>query len=481
MLIEFARKFMLSLFMMLLAGCGGGGGSSGVAGSVSALAGTSGTLAIAITNLPAGTNAAVRVTGPNNYALDLTQSQTLANLVPGTYSIAASTVAAGNTAYTPAPATQSAQVTAGASASASVSYASPALSLAITQVASGLDRPVFLAAPPGDARLFLLERAGRILVMQNGVVLSQPLLDISARVDPTGEGGLLSIAFDPRFTSNGYIYVVFTDRSHDIVLERYTIGANPNATDPASALTIIHVPHPVYTNHYGGLAAFGPDGYLYLGTGDGGGQGDPLGNGQNPNALLGKLLRIDVSTATSSQPYTIPPSNPFVNQAGRRAEIWALGLRNPWRYAFDASGLYIADVGQDRREEVDLAPLSQGGLNFGWNTMEASLCYSTATCERSGLTLPQVEYEHGDNACAIAGGYVYRGAALPELVGRYFYSDYCGGFLKSFFGAGSGIVEQRDWGIAAGRVVSFGQDGQGELYLVAQNGSIWKIVRAGAP
>ncbi|MFL6673862.1 MAG: PQQ-dependent sugar dehydrogenase [Massilia sp.] len=355
------------------------------------------------------------------------------------------------------------------------------LSLAVTEVASGLDRPTFLTAPPGDPRLFIVERAGRIRIMQAGAMQPQPFLDLSARVALIGEGGMLSLAFDPNFASNGHFYVVFTVPSQDIVIERYTVGANPGVADPASGLPIISVAHPVYTNHYGGLAAFGPDGFLYLGLGDGGGEGDPLGNGQNLDTLPGKLLRIDVSAAATGRPYAIPASNPFANQAGRRGEIWAWGLRNPWRYAFDGAQLYIADVGQDRREEVDLAGVTQGGLNYGWNTMEASLCFNTATCNRSGLTLPVFEYDHGTaNAagCAIIGGYVYRGRALPELAGRYFYSDFCRGFLKSFLATGAGIAEQRDWGVAGvGSVVSFGQDGQGELYLLGSSGSIWKIVR----
>lgn len=485
MLVDRARMFLLalfvSLFVSLLAGCGGGGGNPGVPGTSTPLipGPTVGTLAIAISNLPAGTDAAVHVSGPNNFARDLTGPLTLADLVPGTYNISASNVTVGNATYTATPAAQSAVVTAGASVTATVSYAIVPLALAVTQVASGLDRPSFLAAPPGDQRQFIVERGGRILLMQNGVLLAQPFLDITARVAAAGEGGLLSLAFDPRYASNGLFYVVFTDADHNIVVERYAAGANPNLANPASSLPIIRIAHPVYVNHFGGLVAFGPDGYLYIGPGDGGGEGDPLANGQNLGSLLGKLLRIDVSAATSAQPYTIPATNPFVNQPGRRAEIWAYGLRNPWRYAFDGGQLYIADVGQDRREEVDLAALAQGGLDYGWNVMEGSLCFNPAGCDRSGLTLPAFEYDHGAvNGCAIVGGYVYRGSALPELAGRYLYSDFCGGYLRSFFASGSGITEQRDWGIGnLGNVVSFGQDGQGELYLVGANGSIWKIIR----
>jgi glucose/arabinose dehydrogenase len=313
-------------------------------------------------------------------------------------------------------------------------------------------------------------------------VRAVPFLDIGARVVADGEGGLLSLAFDPQYASNGYFYVYYTDPQHNIVVERYSAAANPNLADPTSALTIIRIPHPQYVNHFGGLVAFGPDGYLYLGTGDGGGAGDPQGNGQDLTVVLGKMLRLDVSAASAGQPYTIPSTNPFAAQPGRRAEIWAWGLRNPWRYAFDGAQLYIADVGERQREEVNIVAAAQGGLNYGWNTMEGSLCFEATSCDRAGLTLPAYEYAHGATSadgCSITGGYVYRGSALPELDGRYFYSDYCGGFLKSFYATATGVIEQRTWDVGAiGAVVSFGRDGQGELYLIAQSGHVYKVGRA---
>jgi glucose/arabinose dehydrogenase len=355
----------------------------------------------------------------------------------------------------------------------------PTLTLALAPFAANLSSPVFLTAPPGDARQFIVERAGRILVMQGGTLLAQPFLDLRSVTDVTGEGGLLSMAFDPGYTTNGRFYVYRTNSNHDIVVERYTVSSDPNQANASSVLTIIQIPHPNFTNHYGGLVAFGPDGYLYLGTGDGGSEGDPSGNAQNLGSLLGKMLRLDVSSASQSLPYQIPSTNPYLGQADVRPEIWANGLRNPWRFAFDAGSLYIADVGQDQREEVDLAPVSQGGLNYGWNIMEGSICYQSATCDRTGLTLPVFEYNHAaaDSPCAITGGYVYRGTAIPEVAGRYFYSDYCAGFLRSFLAAGQSATEQRDWNVAKpGQVLSFGQDGQGELYLTTPSG-IWKIVR----
>jgi glucose/arabinose dehydrogenase len=319
--------------------------------------------------------------------------------------------------------------------------------------------------------------------MQNGALLAQPFLDIRALTDTTGEGGMLSMAFDPGYASNGHFYVYRTDANHNIVVERYTVSADPNRADAGSVIIIIRIAHPNFTNHYGGLLAFGPDGYLYLGTGDGGSAGDPNGNAQNPNSLLGKLLRLDVGNTSAAVPYTIPATNPYSSQnggqAGSRPEIWALGLRNPWRFAFDADQLYIADVGQDQREEIDLESSAQGGLNYGWNRMEGSACYQAQSCDRTGLVLPVLEYTHADagNPCSITGGYVYRGSAIPELAGRYLYSDYCAGFLRSFLAADRTASEQRDWNVSkVGQVVSFGRDGQGELYVLAGSG-IWKIVR----
>jgi glucose/arabinose dehydrogenase len=354
------------------------------------------------------------------------------------------------------------------------------VTLALSTVVTGLDSPVFLTAPPGDRRQFIVERAGRIRIRDNGAMLAIPFLDLSGRVSTAGEGGMLSMAFHPQYATNGQYFIYYVDFSGDIVVERRTVSANPNLSDPTSALEIIRIGHPNFTNHYGGLIAFGPDGYLYVGTGDGGGAGDPRGNAQNLNSLLGKLLRLDVGGAMAGAPYAIPATNPFAGRIGQRGEIWAYGLRNPWRYAFDGGKIYIADVGEQRIEEVDIGPAAAGGLNYGWNIMEGSLCYNAPTCSSAGLVLPAVEYDHSGGACSITGGYVYRGAALPELIGRYFYSDYCAGFLKSFLspGAGVGASEQTDWPVAkVGAIVSFGRDSDGELYLITANGTIYKIVR----
>ena len=351
--------------------------------------------------------------------------------------------------------------------------------LDLTTVVSGLESPVHLTAPAGDARLFVAEQPGRIRVVKNGQLLATPFLDITSRVLSGGERGLLSMAFDPAYGTNGRFYVYYTSQpSGDIVVERY--GATPGAdvASPTPTL-VIRVPHAQYSNHNGGLVAFGPDGMLYIGTGDGGGAGDPLGSGQGLNTLLGKVLRIDVH----SLPYTIPSSNPFAGQAGRRGEIWAYGLRNPWRFAFDslASGgdqLWIADVGQNAWEEIDVAPASTGGIDYGWNVMEGTHCYTPSVgCNTSGLRLPALEYGH-DDGCSIIGGHVYRGAALPELRGHFFYADYCGGWLRSATPRAGGGLTSREWLPASSdNVLSLGADSAGELYVLRLSGRVEKIVR----
>jgi hypothetical protein len=354
------------------------------------------------------------------------------------------------------------------------------LPLATSVAVAGLNEPVFATAPEGDARLFIVERAGRIVVAQGGASSATPFLDISDRVGATGEGGLLSMAFDPRFDANGFFYVYFTELSGDIAIERFRVSAaNPDIADTAP-LRILTIPHRTFPNHKGGLVRFGPDGLLYIGTGDGGGGGDPLGNAQNLDSLLGKLLRIDVSNASTAAPYAIPPTNPFVGQANRRAEIWAYGLRNPWRFAFDPPGnrLYIGDVGQERVEEVDVSAADGAGLNYGWNATEGTTCFAAASCDRTGFVLPVLEYGHdAGGGCSVIGGFVYRGSAMPELQGRYFYSDLCSGWLRSFVFAGGAATDVRQSIANMGMVLSFGEDGRKELYVLTAEGQALRIGR----
>ncbi|MCC6070358.1 PQQ-dependent sugar dehydrogenase [Massilia sp. GCM10020059] len=434
-----------------------------------------GALAVTVIDLPAGLPAAVRVTGPGGYVQDLAQSQTLVNLAPGEYTVTANAVPGSGLTYLPSAGVQLAVVAPRATAHASISYTGVTFRLGIQQVAT-LPGAVFLASPPGDPRQFIVEREGLVHIMENGVLLSTPFLDIHERVLSHGEGGLLSMAFHPDYATNGYFYLYLSDKLHGIVVARYRVSANRNRADADSELVIIRI-QKIGTTHNGGLAGFGPDGYLYMATGDDGGTGDPYRNGQNLDSLLGKVLRIDVAHSTQGERYRVPPSNPFVGQEGKRPEIWAYGLRNPWRFSFDTNLLYLADVGQAVREEVDISSVTQGGLNYGWNIMEGSICYDRPTCDRTGLTLPAFEYDHG-HGCSITGGYVYRGKAIPELAGHYLYSDFCRGFLRSFVYTGSGIAAPTDWLISgAGNILSFGRDADGELYLIASKGAIYKIIR----
>jgi len=341
------------------------------------------------------------------------------------------------------------------------------------EVASGLRDPLYLTAPRSDTRLFIVEQAGRIRILEDGHLLPVPFLDITDRVSSGGERGLLSVAFHPLYSSNGFLYVNYTDLSGDTRVERYTVGANPYVVDVSSARLILAVDQP-YANHNGGLVMFGPDGMLYIGTGDGGGAGDPHGNAQNRGSLLGKLLRIDVDRG---DPYAVPADNPFVGLPGSRGEIWADGLRNPWRFAFDqATGLlYVADVGQNSWEEINVEPATAPGLNYGWNIMEGSHCFQSDACDRSSLVLPVLAYGHGEG-CSVTGGFVYRGRRAPSLAGHYFYADYCRGWVRSLTVSGGRATDLREWQVGdIGRVLSFGEDAAGELYVLSANGRVYRI------
>ena len=347
--------------------------------------------------------------------------------------------------------------------------------LRLVEVASGLSSPVDLTSPDGDPRLFVVEQAGRIRVIRDGVVAETPFLDIRDRVRAGGERGLLGLAFHPRYVENGRFFVDYTDAAGTVV-ERYRVSGDPDLADPASAFPVLRVAQP-FANHNGGQVAFGPDGMLYAGLGDGGGAGDPLDQGQDVETLLGSILRIDVDSA---EPYAIPPDNPFA-AGGGRPEIWAYGLRNPWRFSFDTptGRLYIGDVGQDRREEIDVAGAGDGGLNFGWPTTEGTLCFRPADCDPVGLQLPVLDYDH-DEGCSVTGGFVYRGTAIPELDGHYLYSDFCAGWVRSFRLEGAGPLDETDWGVGApGSVTSFGRDSFGELYILTAQGGVLRIERAG--
>lgn len=348
--------------------------------------------------------------------------------------------------------------------------------LRLVSVASGLTGPVHLTAPPGDGRLFVVEQPGRIRIIEDGALRTEPFLDLTATVGSGGERGMLGLAFHPDYASNGFFFVDYTDRNGDTRVERYRVSADRSRADPASAKLILTVQQP-FANHNGGLVVFGPDGMLYIGLGDGGSGGDPLGHGQNRATLLGSLLRIDPD---GGDPYGIPADNPFVGQAGARAEIWAYGLRNPWRFSFDreAGILYVADVGQNRLEEINAVASTAAGLNYAWNVMEGSQCYSGSGCNTTGLTLPVLEYDHGEG-CSVTGGMVYRGAVIPALRGHYFYADYCRGWVRSFRLENGAARDEREWPFGnVGQILSFGEDAAGELYVLvtaAGQGSVYRI------
>jgi glucose/arabinose dehydrogenase len=333
-------------------------------------------------------------------------------------------------------------------------------------IVSGLQRPVDLQAD-GSGRLFVIEKAGRIRILQNDQLLATPFLDISERVGSRGnEQGLLGLAFDPRYQQNGRFFVNYTDTNGNTVIARFQVSSDPNVADPQSEVKLLGVDQP-FPNHNGGVLAFGPDGYLYAGLGDGGSAGDPFGNAQNTGVLLGKILRLDVDSA---EPYAVPADNPFGN------EIWAYGLRNPWRFSFDrATGdLYIGDVGQNAWEEIDFLPAgSPGGANFGWNYREGAHDYKGGG--PPGLIDPVAEYSHPEGGCSIVGGYVYRGS-MPEWNGIYLYGDYCTGIIWGLIHTDNGWKTQLLFDLPV-TITSFGQDEKGELYLLSDSGEVFRLVK----
>jgi len=348
----------------------------------------------------------------------------------------------------------------------------------LQQVAAGLSSPLYLTAPAGDPRLFIVEKTGRIRIVKDGVLLEAPFLDLSAWVSAGSEQGLLGLAFDPEYATNGRFVIHYTDLPGNTVLSRFQVSTDPDVADPVSEQLILGVVQPFF-NHNGGQVAFGPDGFLYLGLGDGGGGGDPLGNGQDLSDLLGSILRIDVRAGDR---YTVPADNPFVGSPVALPEIWSYGLRNPWRFSFDrANGdLYIGDVGEVQREEIDVSTAADGagrGVNYGWNVMEGFQCFQVSGCDRTGLTLPVLEYSHQEG-CSITGGYVYRGSAIPDLQGHYFYADFCQGWVRSLRYAGGVVTDQASWPtlIPGGPILSFGEDSAGELYILQAGGGVFKIV-----
>lgn len=344
-------------------------------------------------------------------------------------------------------------------------------------VVEGLDQPLYLTNA-GDGRLFIVEKEGAIRLVQDGRLLDEPFLDIRDRVNAdSSERGLLSVAFHPDYAQNGRFFVNYTNLAGNTAVSAFQVGSSPNQADPGSESILLTIRQP-YANHNGGQLQFGPDGYLYIGMGDGGSGGDPQGNGQNPSTMLGALLRLDVDQAADAAQYGIPADNPFVADAAKLPEIWATGLRNPWRFSFDrATGdLLIADVGQNQWEEVNFLPAgSPGGSNFGWNIMEGTHCYDRNTCNQTGLVLPVIDYRHEQGRCSITGGYVYRGSQFPTLGGVYFFGDYCSGEIWGMTAGEDGRFSAQVLYRSPSRIASFGEDAAGELYVVDISGGIYQI------
>jgi hypothetical protein len=365
----------------------------------------------------------------------------------------------------------------------------PAVELVIETVVSGLDYPVYATSPPGDPRLFVVEKGGYVRIVENDTLQPGVFLDVHTLVSGGSEQGLLGLAFHPDYAGNGLFYISYTDTGGDSRIVEYTVSGDPDVADAGSARNIFEVDQP-YSNHNGGMIDFDADGYLLFGLGDGGSGGDPGEVAQDNTSLLGSLLRIGVDgddfPTDPGRNYTIPQDNPYVGNSGAD-EIWAIGLRNPWRFSIDPDTglLYIADVGQGAWEEINAEPLEDDGLNYGWDNYEGDQCYSDPSgptdCGSAGLTFPIYQYSHAQG-CSVTGGYVYRGDEVPDLKGHYFFADYCIGELRSFRYVGGEVESDRNWSSefgSLGSVTSFGVDSQNRLYIMNSAGELLRLAASG--
>ena len=418
-------------------------------------------------------------TPPSSTAIAANPTATPAEATAGASPAASAAPGPTNAAVAAAPAEATAADAPTEAAAPAPTAAGQPAAIKLEELATDLRSPVFVThAGDKSGRMFVVEKTGTIAILRDGKRTAAPFLDVSNLITSSGsEQGLLGLAFHPDYAKNGRFFIYYTASNGDNTLARYQVSGDPDVADPASA-TVLFAQPDFAANHNGGMLAFGPDGYLYVGLGDGGGGGDPQANGQNRSALLGKLLRLDVSGDT---PYTIPPDNPWPDGADNaRPEIWAYGLRNPWRFSFDrANGdLYIGDVGQNAYEEIDFQPANgKGGLNYGWNTREALHCFGKDTCDANGMIDPIVEYAH-DQGCSVTGGYVYRGAAYPALQGQYIFGDYCSGTIWSLQRDASGTWTQRQLLESKLSISSFGEDEAGELYLLDLGGTLYRVTAA---
>jgi glucose/arabinose dehydrogenase len=353
----------------------------------------------------------------------------------------------------------------------------PLQSLTVEPVVADLSTPVFLTAPEGDDRLFIIEKPGKIRIVDSaGTLLETPFLDIRERIGADSiEQGLLGMAFHPDYGANGRFFVYYTAPSNDATIVEFATSPDPNVADIDSAEVLIEIEEPD-VRHNAGMMQFGPDGLLYIAVGDGG--AGSTRNAQKPENMLGSMLRIDVD---GGDPYAIPPTNPYVDGVAGAPEVLHYGLRNPWRFSIDYETelIYIGDVGQAVWEEVDVVSIDEAGLNFGWHFAEGNGCFGLDGCDPADYVVPAVAYTHSDGECSVTGGYVYRGELIPEIDGVYFYADWCKGFVKSFRYVDGEATDERDWSSQLGdlgSINSFGVDGFGEMYVVSHDGRVGRIV-----
>ena len=372
---------------------------------------------------------------------------------------------------TPSTTTTPAATTTTTLAPTTTTTLAPLQGLDLQLVTDGLTQPVLLVSPPNDPRRFVAERTGVVWILdQYGTPLEKPFLDLRDRINSGGiEQGFLGVAFHPGFADNGRFFAYYYRQgSEQTQLSEFNVSSDRDAGDPASELGLLTFDKPT-TRHNGGMLQFGPDGFLWMSLGEGGAASV---NSQDPMRLLSSILRLDVD---SGDPYGIPEDNPFVNGGGA-PEVWAKGLRNPWRFSIDRDLIYIGDVGHEDLEEIDIVPIDGAPYNFGWLRMEGTSCFQRG-CDPAaeGLTLPVVEYSHAEG-CAVTGGFVYRGAAIPEIEGHYFYGDWCGEWVRSFRYAGGQVGDHQTRFEEAGQINSFGVDSEGELYVLTYEGAVKKVV-----
>jgi glucose/arabinose dehydrogenase len=445
------------------------GGSQPVTATLTRAGGFSGTVDLTVTGAPSGVTASVSNLQTTGAVTSATVTIVVApGVAPAVYPLVVHGTGSGVS-----------EVTQAFTLTVTAPPAEPGYpELALDKLATGMSHPLYLTAPPGDrSRLFVVERTGAIRIIKHGVLEATPFLDITARVSTGAEQGILGMAFPPDYATSRYFVVYYVNPAAETVLSRFHVGSATSDIALSGEEALLTIPQPG-GDHNGGMLAYGQDGYLYLSVGDGGCCGDPNGHGQDRTELLGSILRLNVG---STGPYQIPATNPWANDGMFRHELWNYGLRNPFRFSFDrqTGDMYIGDVGDENREEIDVLPrTSVGGENLGWRIMEGKECFGGGTsCNMNGLTLPVWDYSHSQG-CSVIGGFVYRGVAIPALRGTYFYLDFCAAWIETFRWAGGAASSWRRylWLDSSEFPNSFGEDADGELYITSESGNVFKVV-----